>query len=87
MVRQPKWNDGEPIATFALFAWTSPKKYIEPNGLMTDELLVVLPGLSERFLRIDGYIESGKVAWLARAVLEPQSAEVQKHIGQKKGTI
>jgi hypothetical protein len=74
MVMRPRWE--KPIATLALFE-TKQRLYMEPNGLVTDELLVALPKLNERFLRIDGYVESHNVpwrrnvAWRSRVVLQP----------------
>lgn len=74
----PRWvkpgPDSKPIATLPLFDWNDRPKYLEPNGLMIDELLLAVPKHSDRFLRIDGYVESGTVAWLSRAIVEPSTA-------------
>jgi hypothetical protein len=87
IVMRPKWDDSSPIATLAFFDWPGGRKYLEPNSLMIDEVLVAIPGLSDRFLRIDGYVESGKVAWLSRTVVKPPAVPTKPMAPDDKAEV
>jgi hypothetical protein len=64
-VIEPNW---EVLSAFDLF---HDQQWVEPNGLLTDQQLIALPGLSARFLKVWAHVESTKVAWNAEAVVSP----------------
>jgi hypothetical protein len=64
-VIEPNW---EVLSAFDLF---QNQQWVEPNGLLSDQQLIALPGLSGRFLKVWAHVESKKVAWNAEAVIAP----------------
>jgi hypothetical protein len=45
------------------------QQWVEPSGLLTDQLLIALPGLSDRFIRVWAHARTEKVAWNASVVV------------------
>ena len=44
--------------------------WVEPSALVTDQLLIAVPGQADRFIRVWAYVESErKVAWNASVVV------------------
>jgi hypothetical protein len=62
-VMEPNWLK---LAAFDLFRG---QKWVEPSGLLIDEQLIAVPGLSGKFLKVWAHVESEKVAWNAEAVV------------------
>jgi hypothetical protein len=66
-VMEPQWVK---LAAFELFR---NQQWVEPSGLLIDQQLIALPGLSGRFLKAWAHVESKKVAWNAETVIAPLS--------------
>ena len=64
-VMKPRWEE---LPAFDLFRG---QQWVEPSGLLTDQQLIAVPGLSDRFLKVWAHVESTKVAWNAEAVIAP----------------
>ena len=64
-VLEPEWQE---LPAFDLFRG---QQWVEPSGLLTDQQLIAVPGLSGRFLKVWAHVESEKVAWNAEAVIAP----------------
>jgi hypothetical protein len=62
-VMEPNWKS---LAAFDLFR---DQKWVEPSGLLIDQQLIVVPGLSGKFLKVWAHVESEKVAWNAETVV------------------
>jgi hypothetical protein len=64
-IMEPRW---EKLPAFDLFRG---QRWVEPSGLLTDQQLIAIPGVSSKFLRVWAHVESEKVAWNAEAVIAP----------------
>jgi hypothetical protein len=64
-VMEPEW---EQMSTFDLFQG---QQWVEPSGLLTDQQLIAVPGLSGTFLKVWAHVVSEAVAWNAEAVIAP----------------
>lgn len=64
-VLEPEW---EQLPAFDLFHG---QQWVEPSGLLTDQQLIAVPGLSGKFLKVWAHVESENVAWNAEAVIAP----------------
>ena len=62
---EPEW---EQMSTFDLFEG---QQWVEPSGLLTDQQLIAVPGLSGTFLKVWAHVVSEAVAWNAEAVIAP----------------
>jgi hypothetical protein len=62
-VMEPNWIE---LAAFDLFRG---QQWVEPSGLLIDQQLIAVPGLSGKFLKVWAHVESKKVAWNAEAVV------------------
>jgi hypothetical protein len=67
-VMDPKWEEQSIVDLFKDQHW------VEPNGSLIDQQLVVIPDLADRFLRVLTHVESTKwlwrkVAWNSYAVV------------------
>jgi len=56
-VLEPDWEE---LSAFELFEG---QQWVEPNGLLADQQLIALPGLSGRFLKVWAHVVSKNVAW------------------------
>jgi hypothetical protein len=45
------------------------QRWVEPSALITDQLLIGLPGQADRFIKVWAHVESQEVAWNASAVV------------------
>ena len=66
------WDpDWEVIGNFDLL---NDHDYLEPSSVINDEVLVAVPGLDNRFLKVRTHVESETVAWNAIALAGPASS-------------
>ena len=59
-------SEWEELGTFDLLR---DQEWVEPSGLLTDQLLIALPGLASRFIKVWAHARSEKVAWNASKVV------------------
>jgi hypothetical protein len=66
-VMEPNWEE---LSAFDLF---HNQQWVEPSGLLTDQQLIAVPGLSGKFLKVWAHVVSKSVVWNAEAVIAPLS--------------
>ena len=59
------------------FALLEDQNFVEPSSLVNDQILIAVPNVTERFIRVLAHAESEEVGWTAIAVLSPQDAALR----------
>ena len=54
------------------------QNFVEPSSLVNDQILIAVPNVSDRFIRVLAHAESEEVAWNAIFVAPPQDAKVRQ---------